>query len=97
MSFSTNQTPITSIVDVISELEKTITYCLQHPSESEGLGPDELVPPTEAPNASQTNLKFFMGEIEKFSHISRPYIVWTGDKLEEAIAWCAAPGEEDNA
>ena len=84
MSFNTNSPNVKSLVDVLSELEKSIAYFMQHPDESEGLAPEENVPPTEAPNDSQTAVKFFMGEVELYSHITRPYVIWTlGDTRQE--------------
>lgn len=84
MSYRTNQTPIASLVDVLAELEKSIKYFLQNPSTSEGLAPDEEVPQIEAPVASMTDVKFFLGESEKSAHTSRPYAVWTlGDTRQE--------------
>lgn len=84
MSYQTNQSPIASLVDVLAELEKSIVYFLQNPSSSEGLAPDEAVPQLEAPVASMTDVKFFLGESEKYAHTSRPYAVWTlGDTRQE--------------
>lgn len=93
--YQTNQAPISSIADVISELEKTILYMLQHPNESEGLSPSEQVPVTEAPVSTQTDVKFFVGEVERYSHISRPCIIWTlGDTRQEGSQARASVGRE---
>jgi hypothetical protein len=77
MTYDTNQKPIASLVDVISELEKSILFFLQHPEAADGLEPHERVPTIEAPALTQTDVRFFIGDVEKYSHISRPYIVWT--------------------
>jgi hypothetical protein len=84
MSFETNSKDVTSIVDVISELEKSIFYFLQHPTESEGLAPDEDVPIELNPVEQGTDVKFFMGEVEQYAHASRPFVVWTlGDTRQQ--------------
>lgn len=72
-----NSLPIASLVDLLAELEREMTFYLQNPDPgNEGLskGLDLLIP--EAPTEKGVNLKFFLGDFQRFLTQSRPYVVW---------------------
>ena len=72
-----NSRPIASLVDLIAEFEREMVYYLQNPDPgNEGLDGAADLPVIEAPTEKGVDLKFFLGDYQKYLTQSRPFVIW---------------------